>query len=39
VGEEIGVEDWWEEELGGRQTEPVRSQYGKSLQERGQEEF
>jgi hypothetical protein len=26
VGEEIGVEDWWEEELGGGQTEPVRSQ-------------
>jgi hypothetical protein len=26
VGEEIGVEDWREEELGGRQTEPMRSQ-------------
>jgi hypothetical protein len=26
VGEEIVVEDWQEEELGGRQTEPVRSQ-------------
>jgi hypothetical protein len=26
VGEEIDVEDWQEEELGGRQTEPVRSQ-------------
>jgi hypothetical protein len=25
VGEEIDVEDW-QEELGGRQTEPVRSQ-------------
>jgi hypothetical protein len=25
VGEEIDVEDWWEE-LGGGQTEPVRSQ-------------
>jgi hypothetical protein len=26
VGEEIGVEDWQEEELGGGQTESVRSQ-------------
>jgi hypothetical protein len=26
VGEEIDVEDWREEELGGGQTEPVRSQ-------------
>jgi hypothetical protein len=26
VGEEIDVEDWQEEELGGKQTEPVRSQ-------------
>jgi hypothetical protein len=26
VGEEIEVEDWREEELGGGQTEPVRSQ-------------
>jgi hypothetical protein len=25
VGEDIDVEDWWEE-LGGGQTEPVRSQ-------------
>jgi hypothetical protein len=25
VGEEVDVEDWWEK-LGGRQTEPVRSQ-------------
>jgi hypothetical protein len=27
VGEEIDIEDWWEE-LGGGQTEPVRSQVG-----------
>jgi hypothetical protein len=26
VGEEIGVEDWQEEELGGGKTESVRSQ-------------
>jgi hypothetical protein len=26
VEEEIDVEDWWEEDLGGGQTEPVRSQ-------------
>jgi hypothetical protein len=26
VGEEIDVEDWWEEELGGGQTQPMRSQ-------------
>jgi hypothetical protein len=26
MGEEIGVEDWREEELGGRHTEPMRSQ-------------
>jgi hypothetical protein len=32
AGEEIEVEDWWEE-LGGGQTESVRSQE-KSLQER-----
>jgi hypothetical protein len=29
VGEEIGVEDWWEEELGGGQAEPMRSQVRK----------
>jgi hypothetical protein len=33
AGEEIEVEDW-REELGGGQTEPIRSQE-KSLQERG----
>jgi hypothetical protein len=26
VGEEIDIEDWWEEELEGGQTEPMRSQ-------------
>jgi hypothetical protein len=26
VEEDIDVEDWWEEELGGGQTKPVRSQ-------------
>jgi hypothetical protein len=26
VGEEIDIEYWWEEKLGGRETEPVRSQ-------------
>jgi hypothetical protein len=26
VEEEIGLEDWQDEELGGKQTDPVRSQ-------------
>jgi hypothetical protein len=37
--EEIGVEDWQEEELGDGQTEPMRSQNKEDFQERGQEEF
>jgi hypothetical protein len=34
VGEEIDVEDWWEE-LGGGQTEPVRSQVREASSEGG----